>query len=259
MTSGDRQRGRKQTAKMWCLLCSGKSFEKRSVQNKKKLVSARNQSFRDGLTCSKCLRFACKECLVASVNKAGIHGTNDPWCSVVKKYIRNGETPTNFVGHCCELTIGTERRQYSKKNKVDVGGRRYDGYLHIPDFAVLVASKFQCTDAHGLIECAESESKTNAAKNDKNQQHSSEKVKYKSHFGPLAHCVIGEKASKRYHKNNVEAKGDHGDDLGIFTVKVGSVEDCNKMQEVRQFNINIMMYVSILHTCILITNLMSLS
>ena len=186
------------------------------------------------------------------VNKAGKHGTNDPWCCVVKKYILNGETPTNFVGHCCELTIGIERRRYDKKNKIDIGGRRYDGYLHLPDFAILVASKFQCTDVHGLIECAEAEAKANAGKNDK-------KVKYKSHFGPLAHCVIGEEASKRYHKNKVEAKGDGGDDFGIFTVNVGSVEDSNKMQEVRKISINLRMLLCILHQSLLITNFMFFS
>ena len=237
---------------MWCLLCSGQSFEKKLVQKKKKLVSARTQSFRDGLTCSKCLRFACKECLVAFVNKAGKHGTNDPWCCVVKKYILNGETPSNFVGHCCELTIGTENHRNNKKNKVDVGGTRYDGFLHLADFALLVASKFQCTDVHGLIECAEAEAKTNAGKKDGKAQNSTSKVKYKSHFGPLAHCVIGKEASKRYHKNNVEAKGDCGDDLGIFTVNVGSVEDSNKIQEVSQINIIIMMFLCILHRSLLI-------
>ena len=187
---------------------------------KKKLVSARNQLSRDGLTCSNCHRFACKECVTAFVIKAGKHGKKDRWCLEVKQYLVDGNAPEMFIGHCCELGSDSEKEKSFKKKKKSCGDMRYDGYLHIPDFGVLISAKFDCTDVHGFIECAEAKKKE--VKGD-----TSEDVQYKTHFGPLAHCVIGEIASRRYYKNNVKAEGTRGDDLGIFTVNVGSVEDGN--------------------------------
>lgn len=234
---------------MKCLLCSDQTFEKKLVKQKKKLVSGRDQSSRDGLTCSKCKRFACKECVAAFVEKAGVHGNHDPWCIIAKKYVLCGEEPENFVGHCCELKFAREKGGEQKKKKIGVACTRYDGCLHLPDFGVLIGSDFVCTDVHGLVECAEA--KTNSAQSNANYEEShdpSSGANYYSHFGPVAHCVIGQRASERYHSKNVVASGDAGDYLGIFTINVGSVEDPTKMQEVRRWNCIVMMYLYIVCT-----------
>ena len=210
----------------FCLLCSDKTFEKKSIDGKKKLVSANNQFDREGLRCSQCQRFACKECVTSFVKKAGKHGKNDHWCSVVKQYLIDDKQPEQFMGHCCELGRDADKDQLLKCPKISSGDTRYDGYLHLPDFGVLISSDFDCSDVHGLIECAEPKKSAKIKDYPK-------KKKYLTHFGPLAHCVIGQEASQRYYNNNVIATGSHGEDLGIFSVNVGSVDDCNKKQKVR--------------------------
>ena len=227
---------------MKCLLCSDKSFEKKSVKSNKKLVSARDQFKRDGLICSICNRLACKECVVSFVKKAGIHGKKDLWCIAVKKYLEDGKQPEDFVGHCCELVVDTVISSKSKKMKTESsGGTKYDGWLHMPQFRVMVEPGFECIDVHGLVECAEAMANENG---DEGKEDSCNDGKYHSHFGPVAHCVIGKEASKRYYKNKVVANGDGGNYLGVYTIEVGSVDDSCKRQEVRKnFQICMMFHV----------------
>ena len=217
---------------MKCLLCSDKSFEKKSVKSNKKLVSARDQFKRDGLICSTCNRLACKECVSSFLKKAGGHGKKDPWCVVVKKYLEDGKQPADFVGHCCELGVDTEISSKSQKMKSESWGTKYDGWLHLPQFRVMVEPGFECVDVHGLVECAEA--MVSVKEDAEGKEDSCNIPKYHIHFGPVAHCVIGEEASKRYYKNNVVSKGDGGNYLGVYTIEVGSVEDSCKRQEVRK-------------------------
>ena len=106
---------------MDCILCSNRGFQKDRLDEGKKLAARRDQSLRAGLNCSVCQRFACRQCMVAFVKKAGTSARHDPWCNTVNVYLSTNTVPSYFLGSCCELKMQqTKRRGVPTNDTADV-------------------------------------------------------------------------------------------------------------------------------------------
>ena len=106
--------------------------------------SARLKQDSHGLTCSKCSRFACNACLEVIQEKiAKSKHLKDEWCKVVKDYLNGMDVSSSFIGHCCEW-------QLEPKITNPFAERRFDGFLFLPEYAILISPNINGVDIHAF-------------------------------------------------------------------------------------------------------------
>ena len=121
-----------------CVLCSDESL------THKRPNSAHLKQDERGLTCTKCLQFACNACLKVVLEKAFDKNQNDNWCMMVGEYLRGNPASSQFVGHCCEwLTAAPNQSTFQDE-------RRFDGYLFLPEYAIMISPNFKGVDIHAF-------------------------------------------------------------------------------------------------------------
>ena len=128
---------------MPCVFCCSVSHEKARVEEGKQLA-VRRKGVRGGLTCSKCNSFACQRCLKSIVMHKHAKPL-DRWMLEVKDFLRSNNHPEDFMGHCCEWSHLKQPVPTTASAPL-----RYDGCLHLFEFALLIDSPFTCVDIHGF-------------------------------------------------------------------------------------------------------------
>ena len=139
----------------FCLFCSIQTVEKQRLKKGKKSYMDYEASS-EGLKCVKCGGYACRLCLVEVINKfKPIHRTHDRWCREVSKYLEGGSSIPFVGGHCCEWTIQKKLShvEFSKRCHNVLLPRRFDGYLFLPEYGLLIDSPLNgSVDVHGFGE-----------------------------------------------------------------------------------------------------------
>ena len=107
-------------------------------------MAVRRKGVRGGLTCSKCNSFACQRCLKSIVMHKHAKPL-DRWMLEVKDFLRSNNHPEDFMGHCCEWSHLKQPVPTTASAPL-----RYDGCLHLFEFALLIDSPFTCVDIHGF-------------------------------------------------------------------------------------------------------------
>lgn len=168
-----------------CYFCCYDSTAKRSRDKfesgtGKPIASPR--SCEVGLFCTyrRCQGFACSSCLEKIVNNFSLsQQKSDRWCREVLKFLDTDVTPPSFIGHCCEWTA--EYRQLKEARKIPIKFTKFDGYMYLPEFGLLIDSPFKCIDVHGMGKSGE--------------------------LPPAWHCVISHKAAEIYYEVNLQPDG----------------------------------------------------
>jgi hypothetical protein len=97
------------------------------------------------------------------LQKTGLNPSSDQWAHEVTTFLTTGLSQPFFTGSCCEFLVisnkassdhrvaSTPRNSVSKTSSA-AQGVSYDGYLHYPEYHLLVESNFQCIDILALGE-----------------------------------------------------------------------------------------------------------
>lgn len=160
-----------------CLFCSWKTIE--SARVNAGCIPSDFATGKNGLICSCCQSYSCDTCLTEITN--AIHDKEaDQWTRQVTTYLKNGEKPRHFKGHCCEYKM--QKKLLSSADEDNANCEMYlDGYLHLPEYDLLIDSPFHCVDVHGLGACYD---------NDQNEKH----------FDGAYHCVISHECARKLAK-----------------------------------------------------------
>ena len=102
-------------------------------------------SSQHGLTCSKCKSFSCSFCLAMIIERATKERLHDQWSQIVNRFLVDGIIPSNFIGHCCEWDV-----QLATNVSTATSPRRFDGYLFLPEYQLLIDSNFGNVDIHAF-------------------------------------------------------------------------------------------------------------
>ena len=129
-----------------CICCSWHAIQPRKLRkvNYEKYHPFDYTHDHLGLKCTLCDSFTCNACLANITSMMNDFKCVDAWHDIVCSYLQNQPPPSPFIGHCCEVKSTTEPR-------IDeVVAMRYDGYLVIEEFGVMIRSTFCGIDIHGL-------------------------------------------------------------------------------------------------------------
>ena len=96
-----------------------------------------------GLTCKTCSKFSCEGCLQVIVAEMEEKNLRDDWYDYVVKFLSGLPTPLAFRCSFCEWSINLE---CSKPHMP----RRFDGYLFLPDYALMICPNFAGVDIIAL-------------------------------------------------------------------------------------------------------------
>ena len=97
-----------------------------------------------GISCSVCGKFSCRKCLKLIVSKAINEDLWDDWCAEVMLCLNNSGPMNHFIGHCCEL------RFHSTPVSKTSYSQRFDGYLVLPEYQLMINPNFSGVDVHAL-------------------------------------------------------------------------------------------------------------
>jgi hypothetical protein len=122
-----------------------------------------DSSMTTGLVCTHCESFFCKPCLSKMLHKTRLDPSSDQWAHEVSTFLSTGLSQPFFTGSCCEFLVISNKassdhrmasipRTYVSKTSSAAKGASYDGYLHYPEYHLLVESNFRCIDILALGE-----------------------------------------------------------------------------------------------------------
>jgi hypothetical protein len=140
-----------------------------------------------GLHCSypDCSGYACSNCLPKIVRCFSKETqASDQWCVDVNRFIETGFANPQFIGNCCEWKA--ERARLLEESRLSRTPTKFDGFLYLPEFKLLIDSPFGCIDVHGL---GRSAGKGLRGKHDE--------------LPAAWHCVISHEAAARYHSEGL--------------------------------------------------------
>ena len=144
---------------------------------------------RHGIQCSMCKKFSCNACLKAITEEAASRGLTDEWCALVGRHLSGEKVPLPFVGHCCEW-------QPEPQPVKSFFERRYDGYLYIPEYALLINPSFNGVDIHAL---------------GRDREH---------HLDAVWHAVVDDQVAIQCHALNIKAQGSSAFLADAFTKEI---------------------------------------
>jgi hypothetical protein len=110
-----------------------------------------------GLWCSRCHSFFCKPCLQGILQATNLNPDSDKWAGSVSAFLRLGHPQPSFIGSCCEfrllnklekVSLPTPSIKSSPPPSENIPS--YDGFLHYPDYNLLVESNFESIDILAL-------------------------------------------------------------------------------------------------------------
>lgn len=107
--------------------------------------SVRFPQYHTGIVCKKCSKVSCKQCLFAIVDKMDKNHLRDDWYDSVLEYLPDSTSSLRFVCSFCECSVNLE----SSKPHMP---RRFDGYLFLPDYALMICPNFAGLDIIALGE-----------------------------------------------------------------------------------------------------------
>ena len=117
-----------------CVFCGRKSIQ----------TSSQSCHTTCGISCSVCGKFSCRKCLKLIVSKAINEDLWDDWCAEVMLCLNNSGPMNHFIGHCCEL------RFHSTPVSKTSYSQRFDGYLVLPEYQLMINPNFSGVDVHAL-------------------------------------------------------------------------------------------------------------
>ena len=138
-----------------CVFCGLNSKKTRKKVAKYPTTETNNQINHccNVLTCSVCSSISCHDCLQSLLIKLdNKNEEKDKWHQQVVNFLCNGETPKDFVGHCCELQLKIEASSDNLKEvESTIKDMKYDGCLHFPELHILLDTPYiSHVDIHGL-------------------------------------------------------------------------------------------------------------
>ena len=141
-----------------CVFCGIHSRKLRRKEVKSSMIPATNlinNRCSDVLTCSNCKAISCCDCLQSLLLKMDSKNEEkDIWHHHVVNFLRYGDTPNDFVGHCCEISLKVKELSENLKEVQETPATmntKYDGCLHFPQLHILLDTPYiSHVDIHGL-------------------------------------------------------------------------------------------------------------
>ena len=132
-------------AKQHCTFCSKHAIKQKSLDKRKNAIFYDFTPSSSGLTCSRCNRFACSLCLKSIIKRANKEKLSDSWSEAVQFFLKKRRVPKGFVGHCCEWYVQPKITPPNAHLP-----RKFDGYLFLPEYQVLISLNFDNVDVHAF-------------------------------------------------------------------------------------------------------------
>ena len=145
----------------FCSLCAPKWFHNVNAARDCNIVPSD-----EGLNCSICNMFACKNCIMNAIKLINNSRTIKPstfilsskkWYEDATKYLAINNVPEDFVGHCCIIKKdmgsipGTSKSSHKNLTSTnDTNDTKLGGALFFPEYKVLVDSPKNAIDVHAL-------------------------------------------------------------------------------------------------------------
>lgn len=143
-----------------CLFCGINSRKPRNRSIKSSISDTNTITHNHScnmLACSICSSVSCNDCLQSLLLKMDSNNEEkDKWYRQIVNFLRDGESPSDFIGHCCELKSNIEEaiddvNSPKKITTLDTLDTKYDGCLHFPELHILLDTPYiSHIDIHGL-------------------------------------------------------------------------------------------------------------
>ena len=96
-----------------------------------------------GLKCQKCRKFSCIACLRVICAEMQRKKLKDDWSEHVERYLSGNPSSHSFICNSCEFPTNIHGLNPHTP-------RRFDGYIFLPEYALLIAPNFSGVDVFAL-------------------------------------------------------------------------------------------------------------